>query len=1067
MTTEAETGTDIKMQVNVTSATIPVMVDFGDGNFKPHTIDPTAWAGQRQISGTVLGPTLRIKGNLTELEVRESSLTGITIDGCQNLTRLDLSKNLLTDFAITGLTPLEYLNLDDNRITNSVSENSTLTLENCGATLTNLRISNNPGLRCLDIRYLTVLEYLSANNNPDLGSVFICPPEEEQATLRSISINDCALAHFYPVSLPNLRTLDLANNELESGITDADPFTLGNYPNLTVLNVSGNANIRELDVTKCKLLEQLHVYGCSLSALDVTQAPELITLSASDNKLTSIDLGNNKALTSLYLAGNPIKELNLTPLINLYTLRISSTLISRVNLINCYYLKSFEAADTKLEFVDFNGQQTDRMTKIDLRNNPGFTYESMAYTIKTIPVARETHGTEPTLLLEGSKAGRSDITWITNADMHWICDVTGDGSATWPEIPATLIGATDTGENKTGHLDRLYPYFALPLDYDLDVYQTDGGRFIIAQWEPEWFQSVASVTDKIRRGVPTHIHAYPDAGMQFGSVEVNGRKINHDTFIIDDEADKAEIKVNFVKREGKVSFKATPGQELSFCVNTTSANGTIWIDWGSGTRTPYQGVSAYKSGATEIQNRLNGKAAGTTISIYGDIAAIDISGWGDMAEWLGLWDNNITAIDVTEAPGLRYLNTYFNPISEINLSHNPELEVLDLSYTDIKKLDLSNNPKLIWLQAYSGGEGYDDIAQLTEIDLSGKPNLQFADLKNNALSTIDVSGNTALRQLIVNNNKLTTLDVSKNTALEVLRASGNLLPSIDLSANTALKELVIDGNELAAIDLSKNTALVDLSFSNNNIHSADLSGLSELKTLAINGNGMSADELNDLYYKLPVRKPSEDDGPGALDYNLSVIQGADRNENDGNRADSSIAIARKWKPSHTGTNEGSDVSYLDIDDATGGKIVSVADNDGNTYSHGMKVPKYTDLTINAIPDDGNVLEGFRLNGEPVIKGCTFMMPGIYTRLTPVFSPKAGLANTTADNGIEITTTAGCVEIHAPAGSTTAVYTADGIKVASAPATADGTVTVNGLAAGIYVVSVSGNNATATEKITVK
>ncbi len=158
---------------------------------------------------------------------------------------------------------------------------------------------------------------------------------------------------------------------------------------------------------------------------------------------------------------------------------------------------------------------------------------------------------------------------------------------------------------------------------------------------------------------------------------------------------------------------------------------------------------------------------------------------------------------------------------------------------------------------------------------------------------------------------------------------------------------------------------------------------------------MSADELNDLYYKLPVRKPSEDDGPGALDYNLSVIQGADRNENDGNRADSSIAIARKWKPSHTGTNEGSDVSYLDIDDATGGKIVSVADNDGNTYSHGMKVPKYTDLTINAIPDDGNVLEGFRLNGEPVIKGCTFMMPGIYTRLTPVFSPKAGLANTTA------------------------------------------------------------------------
>lgn len=1070
MTTSAETGTEIRMLINASSSLQPIYIDFGDGNLEPYTIDPQQGAWNRWIEGEIKGTTLRVQGNVTELSLSDASLTSATLDGCTRLTDLDLSDNAITSFAITSETPLESLNLSHNNVTNGTTDNPTLTLEYCGTTLTNLNLSYNPGLVCLDMRYLQVLEYLTITDCPDFGSIFICPPEGQQKTLRSISLSNCDLAHFYPVSLPALRSLSLNNNSLLTGAVDTDPFTLGDYPELTSLDIQDNPGISEIDLTSCTKLEQFRAGNCNLSTIDLSQAPNLTSLSVPNNRIAALDLGNNTQISSLNVSGNPISEVDFSKLPSISSVDISNTNISRADMLKAYYLRTFIASNSKLEFVDFNGVQPQRMEKIDLRNCPGFTYESMAYTVKTLPVARSSYSSEPNLLLSGSNADHADISYATNSDMLWRCDVTGDGSASYPLIPASIIDATDTGENKTGTLDRLYPLMGMDMDYDFDIYSTQGGEFLVCQWKPVWFQSMMSITNEIRCGVPAYIYPYPEEGMRFKSVTVNGKEIFSNWFMVDN-AESAEIKVNFAPEEASISFTTTPGTSLSFCVNTTQNNGTIYIDWGTGTRTEYTGIRSYTPGTVEIGGRIDGSAASETITIYGDVAALDISGWGDAAELFGTWDNKVTSMNLSNSSGLKLLNAYFNPISEIDLQNAPELQVLDLSYTNLSSIDLSNNHDIMWLEAYSDGYGDEDegIAQLSSIDVSNLPYLQYLDLKNNKLSSINLANNPYLFFVSVNNNALTQLDLSQNPELQTLRANGNKLSSIDLKANTELTELTIGDNLLTSIDLSANTALVEVSIANNSIHAADLSDLSELKTLYINGNGMSADELNDLYYQLPQRKPDEPDenGQPVLDYNLFVIQGLDKEENDGKRADSSIAVARGWNPTHVGMNAGSDVAYLDILPGTNGTATSVTDSNGNQYTHGSKVPKYTELTVNATPAPGYVLSGVILNGEETIEGNTFTMPGIYTTIIPLFKAESGIDAANTDTAIAITTTDSDIIVTANEGAAITVIGADGRLVASATTNADATTSISGLASGIYVVSVTSGSDSTTRKVVIR
>lgn len=1069
LTTSAPVGTEFRVLIKTTSAVVPVYIDFGDGVETPYTIDPSMADWRRWITANVKGETMKFRGNITEFTLEEAQLTSATVDAMNALEKINLSDNELESFELLSMTALSSIDLGHNKIWNSPSQNPTLSLEYAGKTLKNLTLSYNEGLQCLDMRDLVNLETLNVSNSPDFASLFICMPEATHSSLRSINIANCSLSHFYPVNLPMLRSLDLSNNILMSSNSD-DPFELGNYPNLTTLAVSGNHGIKNLDVTACTKLEQLWIADCDLSTIDVSQCPELITLNAGNNNIRTFDLGNNPNITSLHIQNNPVSELDMDKLPKINSLNISGTDISRVDLMKAFYLKSFEAANTKLEFVHFGGQQPSRMEKVDLRNCPGFTYESMAYTLMTLPPSKRAYNTN--LFLSGSNAEKSNIDFITNMDYQWKCDVEGDNTAEHTPVAVTLSGATDTGENVTGELDRLYPYMGIGLSYDFDRYSTAGGEFLICQWQPEssqyhpeYFQTMSSVTSTALIGVPIHIYPYPEEGKQFKSVTVNGKEIFSRWFIV---SEPSTIKVNFTGAEEGISFTTTPGQPISMLVNTVDSNGTVSVDWGTGTRTDYPGQRSYTSGYSSIGGtRIDGTAAGSTITIYGDVAALDLSGFGDVAADFGLWDNAVTGIDLSGASSLKFLNLHWNPISELDLSGAPLLEVLNVSYTDLKTIDLSHSPWLMWLSAYS--DGFDDeddgISMLESLDVTALPYLQYLDAKCNRITSIDFTHNSYLRYVNLNNNQLSSVDFSGCPILESVTLSGNKITSIDLSANTALASLYVDANDLTSIDLSSNLSLVELSVANNYIHSMDLGMLSELKRLMINGNGMSADELNDLYYGLPQRKPDAEDensGIGALHYNLAVIQGQDRENNAGNEADSSIAVDRGWTPSHVGTNSGSEVAYLDVLPSVHGSV-KIVDGDGQEYVHGSKVPKYAQLTVVPEPEDGYEFAGYSLNNEVSIEGTAMTMPGVYTKFLASFRKKSGIDSAEAD-AIAVKAVDGGIAVDA-AGAVVDIFTPDGRSVVSASAV-DGSAVYN-LAGGIYIVRVSASGSVTAKSVSVK
>lgn len=1061
--TAAEVGTEIRILPNALSATSPVSIDFGDGEVKKFTVDPKAAAYNRWITGEVKGETITVSGNVTEFELSNARLTSAKISGMSLLTELDLSDNEIASFELTTITPLQQLDLSHNKLVNSPSEGSTLTLEFAAETLKKLNLSYNDDLQCLHAAALNILEDLNITNCKNFASIFICTPEEKRESLKYLYLNDCSISHFYPINLPALRVLDLSGNNLMTEYDD-NPFEMGNYPELRNFSISNNKGIKSVDVSDCPLLNQLYVNGCDLSQIDVSACSELTALNIADNEITSLDLSNNKEISSLMVNGNPLEELDLDPVPNVSYLNISDTQISRINLMKAYFLQSFRASNTKLEWVDFGGQQPERMKIVDIRNNPNFTAESMSYTLHTLPVARKQYSSDPNLLLEGSNAEHADTQWANSVDWQWISDVKGDGTAVHSPLTLTFDGATKTGTFKKGTVDRLYPYMALSLDYNLEVMHTDDGDFVVTQWKPIYFQSIKDASDgEVLKGVPVCVYTYPAEGKRFRSLTVNGKEIFSPWFIL---SENATVKVNFQGELSSIALGVNVGQDLSFRVNTIKENDKIWIDWGNGGRAEYDEQRAYTGASLRLisDKRIEGKALGNTVTIYGDLAGLDIDGYGDVAEIFGLWDNNVQSLDISNAPDLKILTAYFNPIRTLDISRNSKLEVLNVSFTAIQELDLSNCPNLMSLEAYASGiDEEENIRPLKSIDLTKLPILQNLNVKNNGLASIDLTQNPYLRWVDICGNKFTSVDLSKNPVIETLNLMNNKLTAIDVSAQAVMTELDLDNNELTAIDLSKNPDLELLMIGNNHIKTLDIANLTNLRRLYINGNGMTADDLNDLFYKLPQRRPDTDEEQGGMQtsWNLCIYQGTDKDPNDYNGHDSSIAVDRGWSPSHSGSNAGSDVAYLDLLSAVHGSY-TVKDAAGNTYTHGSKVEKWLPLTVEAQPEAGYALYSLQLNDDaPILGANTFEMPGIYTKLRVNFTKTSAIDGINAD-AFGIRALRGAVEVKAAAATPVEVFAADGRLVAAAETDMNGAARI-ALAPGFYIVKADGQTASVAVK----
>ena len=212
-------------------------------------------------------------------------------------------------------------------------------------------------------------------------------------------------------------------------------------------------------------------------------------------------------------------------------------------------------------------------------------------------------------------------------------------------------------------------------------------------------------------------------------------------------------------------------------------------------------------------------------------------------EILGLFDNQLTAINLTGNTGLRFLSVEGNPMDVFDVSDNLALEGLRVENSLLSELDVSKNVNLARLSVGGNeltvlnvsnlGNLWDLRANnnlLSELDLSNNIALDTLRVEGNFISELDLSFNSALASLDISNNKLTEIDLSNNTNLFYLNASNNLFTEIDVSNSTRLTQLNLSNNKLTEIDVSKNVDLQwELDISNNLL--TDISSLENLENL--------------------------------------------------------------------------------------------------------------------------------------------------------------------------------------------------------------------------------------------
>ena len=872
--TSTPVGQDFVFRVTRTDDASKVFVDWGDGNKKEATLD--GWSSNKKVTGKLLKDTIVVYGDFSAVEVSEAKATYLAFKDQPNLKQIEAKKNELTyeGVDLSGAPNLVTLDLSYNKITR------------------------------LDLRDFKKMTNFTANHNELLATVLFPNGSTE---LTNIDLSDGDITHFYPVSLPNLRYLNLANGsllELELG---------NNYPELRDVDITGNVGVTSIDVTQQAKLEKLLIKGTKITELNLINNPELIMLDASNTDIAKLDLSSNKNITTLELSDSKLSRLNVSNLANLYTINIDNTKIQRIDLSHQRFLRSVSVRNTGIQFLDMHGAiGTNRLNHLDMRDCKNTTPQSLNFTFKAMP-AHTGNSYRTNVFLSGSNYEHANTgTLDDDADNSYKLDVHGDATASMDSVTITMQAAENGGS---------YTLSQIP----------DNGYF--ATYEP--------IKGKVLPGFPIKIDATAPTGAKFVGVEVNGKLIADSIFVV---SEAAVIKPVFSVSGDDDYIKLTvpTGIDQQYFLSVSGEEKDVSIDWGDGELVKMK----VKSTPTTVE----GQTSGATVTIYGAVTGADFSSYPGVGV-----DNKITAVDLSHNIHLRSLSTYMNSITSIDVSKLTDLESLDCSYSDLSTLDVSKNSKLINLRVYGN--------QVDNIDVTGAVDLAYLDVKNNWLESLDLSHNKKLVYLNISSNEIEAVDVKDMPELVELYVSNNKITTLDVSKNPELKTLQLSNNLVSNLDLKNNLQLVTLTVDGNRLEGLDLTGHDQLTYLNVGGNRWDACTLNDLYYSLS-RYPTLQSGKTPRGNTLFVRGEKDGEYNDAEHAESFIAKLKGWTIDYEGDGTGCNMAYITIQKPDYGTL-KVFTADGVEVLTGTKVAKNTDLVIKAIPASGYKLETLILNDEDV------------------------------------------------------------------------------------------------------
>ena len=363
----------------------------------------------------------------------------------------------------------------------------------------------------------------------------------------------------------------------------------------------------------------------------------------------------------------------------------------------------------------------------------------------------------------------------------------------------------------------------------------------------------------------------------------------------------------------------------------------------------------------------------------------------------------------------------------INIANNANLEKLRAYDNSLTTLDLSHNGELLWL----------DLARnkLPEIDLSGNTKLQFFNISNGSDTRIQLDGTEDLNHDGSDGDAIKPTTVFSADEAPIANANnGNSLS--DLALPASIIDARANGNDLHSI--TGNFAnLTNMEFAHNHINGIDLSAAAPGATIESRDNGRTiladcaaflkkvdgtVQEFKVYFFQLDPNVTG----------NGTVLTLKDSEDLKGDTrhlgTDGMVMDKITWDGTSgsalKNTITPGDMSALDPDDVPGNIVVLNPTSESGNGAEGTAT--YTYQT------GENSTSEFYLN---------WSSDGTIT----------GISEIKAEGGVSITNTCGNLTVAGADGSVVGVYDLNGRQIAS-ETIVDGSVTIDGLTPGIYVVN---------------
>lgn len=605
-------------------------------------------------------------------------------------------------------------------------------------------------------------------------------------------------------------------------------------------NLMGEITALHLENTTS--LQELNVNFNKIEQIDLSACPQLTYINVMSNQLTRLDLSSNPLLTSINLAQNKVSELNIEACTAVASLDCGNNALSSLNLSNNTQLGALNCSFNKLSTLDLSALTAlkhlncakNELTQLDISHNREL--EILSCFLNPLEEMDFTHNGTLVIVdcglssirqldlsplkalsildVSGCQLTSLDVSHnkeLTRLNCHQN-KLTALSVANNPKIKKISCYENEIkGEKMTQLMRSLRSLDGQPID----PRQGEGEVLVINTQSPN------------EKNICTKSQVALALGKDWLTKDLNGKYQNR----IDYSGSEDEVMTDYIA----FSHGKAVGSKIKMKIN---ANEAVAIEGATGTWVNGQEITY----TVDLPR----------ILIQGKVISLECS------------DAEMTNIDLSSCPTLRYLDVSINKIPQLDLSKVVQLEQLKCEYNPLEQLDLSHNPKISKIWCYA--------TLLRSIDVRQCPELELLSCNDCKLTQLDLTHNRKLSKLSCSGNALGTLDLSQNSELEVLWCAMTGLQTLDLTPFAKLRQVLCQANSLTSIDLSHNPALTLFWGSSNQFTSLDFSHNPQLLEAFFYDNRIDESHMEQLIASLPQRTASDQAGLIVIQPNSTTEQ---------------------------------------------------------------------------------------------------------------------------------------------------------------------------------------------------